>query len=268
MKIAVILIAHGNTELVLDSLDALRTWVSEDILVVVDGTFWNSWGSKTKLPAYKMAGFPHNTIKAPYRNVAFGLMNAWKLWNNVDWICYTEPDVLFANDGFKDDLKKADQDGVWCLGSNLRNGYFEFPLLEKILDLKFNGSKYLLGSCMFYHKDFMKTLFEKHFFEKFLSYTNDLAPSFFPEYEGYDFSEHLYPTLAHHFGGKVAQLSSWSDFLSDWEAGNFQKYPLRWKPELEAESYLFNACIMHPIKRVDHPFRILNKVKRKNVRIF
>lgn len=266
-RIATVVNVHGNTPLVLDTLDALRTYSSENNLVLVDGAVWDSWGKDIQLPAHKICGFVHNQPRAPYRNVAFGLMSLVNQWNDMDWYCYTEYDTLYANDLFKEDLAKASKQNIWCLGTNHRIGSFKFPLIERMLGIELKESHYLLGCCVFFHRKFVKKLKQINFFEKFLQWTNEFRPPYFPGYDeqgGYDISEHLYPTLANHFGGKVGQLSSWSDHLATWERGNFLKYPIRWKPELTADYPLYNASILHPVKQYNHVFRLLSRKKRKN----
>jgi len=99
MEIAVTLNAHGNTELVLDTIDSIKTYVSNDILVVVDGSYWDSWGEITKLPVYKLKGFEHNFLKSPYKNLTLGLNKTLDTFgDHYDWYCYTEHDVLFTSD--------------------------------------------------------------------------------------------------------------------------------------------------------------------------
>jgi hypothetical protein len=196
-------------------------------------------------------------------------MTLAKLFPDADWYCYTEYDTLFADDSFKEDLRAAGKRNVWCMGTNHRVGNFQFPMIERMLNIKLKESHYLLGCCVFFHSKFMKKLKKVQFFEKFLNWTNEFRPPYFPGYDeqgGYDISEHLYPTLASHFGGEVEQLSSWSDHLGTWERGNFLKYPIRWKPELEAEYPLLNATIMHPVKAYNHLFRVVARTKRNHLK--
>lgn len=265
MDITVVFNAHENVELVSDTIEAIRTWVTDKTLVVVDGAFWEGWGQSIKIDAHKTCGLIHANPRGPYKNVAYGLMNAYQLWPNSDWYCYMEPDTFFCNDKFKEDLIKAEKEGAWMVGTNLRTGEFKFPYLEKIFDFKLAESKYFLGCCLFFHKQFMKKLEEINFFEKFLFKTNEFICPYFPDYDsqgGYDLSEHLYATLAHHFGGKLYCISSWSDDFNNWFSGNFKKYPIRWQPEI-ADHFYSEVSIAHPVKEMLSPFRMFGKLQRK-----
>jgi hypothetical protein len=261
MEISVILNAHGDTPVVTDTIEAVQRWVTSNTLVVVDGAS-KDW-YKEDIPAHKLSGFWHNCPKSPYRNITLGLMEAYKKWPNSDWYCYMEYDVLFTSDNFKRHLLSVDED-VWCIGNDSRHIQDKYDLspIEKISNMKFNCNKYLLGCCIFYKGTFIKRLQEINFFEKFLYYTNDFSNGFFPNYKGYDLAEHLYPTLAHHMGGKVAHFANWNQKKEEWE-GNYKQYPMRWKPELEISENFEEANIMHPLKSVDHPIRQYHKKKRE-----
>ena len=260
MEIAVILNAHENTELVKDTINAARSHATEKILVNINGATWADWGIGLDIPAHKMCGFIHNEDHSPYKNVAFGLMHLYNQWPNSDWYCYMEPDVLFCSNEFKKDLEKAEKEKAWMVGTNLREEDRKFPYLERILKIDLQESWYFLGCCMFFHKHFMKKLAKINFFEKFLCWTNEFNCPYFPDYDGYDISEHLYPTLAHHFGGKLYCLSSWADTFGTF-VGNFKKYPIRWQPEMF--TFFNEASIVHPVKELLNPYRSLSR-RRKN----
>ena len=253
MNISVILNAHNDSELVLDSLDAIRTYVSDQIEVVIDGARWE-WGSKLALPAYKTRGFIHAAAKSPYKNIVLGLMIAAERWDS-DWYCYCEPDVLFTSDAFKTDLQAAADQGIWAIGNDHRVRDVTFPLIEHMLKLEFRCSRYLLGCCVFYKRELIKKLQEIDFFEKFLHLTSPFYNGFFPgfrEQGGYDIAEHIFPTLAYQFGGKVAQFADWDSVTETW-SGYYEKYPMRWQPDIE--EFFPNATIIHPLKDYDSPLR-------------
>jgi glycosyltransferase involved in cell wall biosynthesis len=263
MKISVVVNAHNNSELLEDTVDAIRTYCSDQILVVVDGSSWE-WAKSLKSPASYLKGFNHNTFKSPYRNLTYGLMNAVEKWPDSDWYCYCENDVLFASNGFMLDLVEADKQNIWCLGTNITIADVKFPYLERIFGIDIQRSVYLLGCCAFYNGKFLRHLKKLDFFQKFLTYTNGFEKGFFPQYTGYDIGEHLYPTLADHYGGQVMQLSAWYSKWEKWD-GDYRKYPIRWKPEL-TEDYP-ESSIMHPLKDVNHPIRKVHREKRKNGRV-
>jgi hypothetical protein len=258
MKIATVLNSHENSNVFHDTLDSILTWISNDVLVLVDGANWDQF-SKQELPVYKIEGLRHECANSPYRNVALGLKSAWDIWqDNVDWYCYTEYDCLFGSSEIVRDLFSADKFGIWCVGNDHRVSDIKFPLLEVMLKTQINQSHYLLGCCVFYKNTFIKKLAEIDFFERFLYLTNTFSQGFFPNYNKHDISEHLYPTLAVHFGGKIGQLADWSEKEQKW-TGN-PKYPVRFRPDLEQGWQ--DACIMHPLKEYDNPVRQYHRKKR------
>ena len=267
MNIATVLNVHDDTDCVVDTIESIQKYVGERILVVVDGASWEKWGKNLQISAYKLEGFWHGCNRAPYRNMALGMKQAWQLWGQeIDWICYTEYDCLFGSDEFKEYLKKSAELGAWCVGNDFRQSNLKFPLLERMLKAEFNFSAYLLGCCVFYKSDFIRKLVEIDFFNRFLYLTNEFSKGFFPGYEeqgGYDLSEHLYPTLATHLGGKVAQLAVWSEASGAW-AGEYKKFPFRFRPELEISENLHEfASILHPVKNYNNAIRIYHRRKRK-----
>lgn len=264
MKISVTLSAHDNTEAVLDCIDALKRYVTNDILLVVDGASWENWGKINDFGVEKIEGFHHKYPKAPYRNVTYGLYNSKRIFPNADWYCYCEYDVLFTSSEFKKDLEKADKSGIWCLGNDLRKYNFKLPYFNRIVGKEIKDYFYLLGCCVFHSRKFMNKMIEDKFFERFLQSTNTFEKGHFPDYEqqgGYDFAETMFPTMAHYYGGTVGQLAVWNQFLNQWN-GNSQKYPMRWKPELGLEDNLTEASIMHPVK-ADSDLRKFHAAKRK-----
>src|SRR5690606_34482325 len=99
----------------------------------------------------------------------------------------------------------------WCVGIDERTSFEELPLLEAFMKTNFKEIKYLLGCCVFHNGEFIRHLADLDFFERFLFLTNPFSKGFFPGFAGYDFGEHLYPTLASHFGGKIKSLAHWQD---------------------------------------------------------
>lgn len=254
MKFAVVLNIHANEDLVLDTIDSIRSYVTNDILVVVDGAS-KEWGQRLKVPAYKMQGLIHGCPSSPYRNLTLGLMTALDLFQETDWFCYAEADVLFASENFKKDIEEKSLSGFWCLGNDHRTNEGNLILLEKMLKTKFEQTHYLLGCCVFYKKEFLNKLKSIDFFERFLNLTNSFVGGYFPiftEQGGYDLGEHLYPTLAAHYGGRVGSLATWDDKLNIWK-GNYRRYPMRFRPDISED--FRSASILHPLKEINHPLR-------------
>lgn len=264
MKIAVAMNAHGHADVLIDTIESIKHNLTEDILVVIDGCAWDSWGKDAAFGAAKMKGFNHGWVKGPYRNMTLGLMKAVETWPDADWYVYSEYDVLFSQgETIRKELEDAKD--CWCLGFNEREEEYKFPLLEAMLKTEFKCSRYLLGCCVFHNGEFLRMLRDINFFERFLYLTNDFSRDYFPgfdEQKGYDFGEHLYPTLAHHYGGKVKGLSSWQDRPGIWR-GNFRQFPVRFKPGLEVEENFIEAAVMHPVKDYHHPIRQQRRVIRK-----
>lgn len=261
MQIASVLNVHSQPDLIRDTIDSISTYMTEKILVLVDGASWVEL--KDQLPnVAKVEGFYHNVPKSPYRNVALALQTAAYTYPDVDWYCYSEPDVLFGSDRFKHNLKAAEEKKVWMLGNDGHVSHEALPLIQAMLNEPFKSSYYLLGCCLFFYKDFIKKLLEIDFFERFLTLTNGFEAGFFPFYDSYDLSENLYPTLCRHFGGNIGVFATF-DHEKKWH-GAYEYFPVRWRPELDAETENFpNASIMHPLKTYDHPIRVLHREKRK-----
>jgi len=274
MKIATILNCHEENDLLRDTLDSIRCFLSKDILLVIDGFSKSNFDSIKCV--HKLKGFTHNCAKSPYKNVILGLMNAWKIWEEeADWYCYTEPDCLFAQNNIAQDLQKRN---CWLIGNDLCkeniNKNFEdnmFPFVENFLKKKLDHTYYLIGCCLFFKKDFIKKLNELNFFEKILYYTNAFNKNNYPKYKGYDISEHLFPTLAWNLGGGLGEFANFRNPKNI--SGNFSKYKMRfgglhyysYKNKLEYSRLNdlgiddFESCknsyIMHPIKDYNNPIR-------------
>lgn len=260
MKIVTVLNSHGHTECTLDTIESIRTFVGPDILLVVDGLKWE-WGRDLDAPVYKLQGFRHGVNKAPYRNIALALRGAVGLWQDYDWLCYTEYDVLFASTRFHRNLELADENGVWMLGNDGHVDDKEIPLVNSLLGRKLKNSYYLLGCCQFFSRKFLDKLVEINFFDKFLHMTGGFEEGHMPGYSGYDVSEHMYPSLCRHFGGNIGVFASY-DEMGNWH-GAHKYFPLRWRPDLDmTHQDLSEASIMHPIKDFNNPIRVLQREKR------
>jgi hypothetical protein len=259
MNIATVVNVHGNTELVLDTLDAIKTWVTDKILVVVDGANWDSWGRDVQFPAHKLCGFSQRSARAPYRNVALGLQQACSMWPDLDWLCYTEYDCLFTSDRFKKNLEMADERNVWILGNDGRVDHYTIPWLESWVG-PMKTSYYLLGCCQFFSRKLLDKFAEIKLFDKFLHFSSSFSGQV-PSYPGYDISEHMYPSLARHFGGNVGVFASWDG--GHWH-GSSDVFPMRWKPEVTLqECNLKEVSIIHPLKTFNHPLRVLFRRRRR-----
>lgn len=262
MKITAILNTHGMPDVTFDTLESIKHYMTDRILLLVDGVAWKDY---EVLPtfAYKLKGFNHGLPRSPFRNVVLGLLKAALTWQDTDWFCYLEYDCLLGSSGFKKDLIQAEKEGVACLGNDLRiNEDVDLSLVETILRTKIEEKVYLLGACIFYHSSFIKKALEEEAFQRFLFYTNHFSKGVFPLFEAWDLTEHLLPSMVKCFGGKVKQLAVYNQKLDTW-AGNYRKYPIRFRPELTYElEHFLQASIMHPLKTYDHPIRHYHRTKR------
>jgi len=257
MKIAAVLNIHSNPNCVNDTIDSLKAFVTNDILVVVDGAKWDEL-KHCNFQAAKIKGFYHNKPKSPYRNVALGLKTIFETMY-ADWYLYCEYDVLFASTRYRHNLELAKNKEIWMLGNDGHVDALAMPLIQSIIGESLTQCYYLLGCCQFFHRNFLEKLQEIDFFEKFLSLTNNFADGFFPFYSGYDLSEHMYPTLCRHFGGNIGVLATY-DQDGKWH-GAYEHFLCRWKPEITEEEPYKNASIIHPVKQ-EGSIRNYHKEKR------
>jgi hypothetical protein len=267
MKIAALINAHKADNLLIDTLDSVINWVTRDTMVVFDGAFRDQRPRDFFVPIVE--GFEHNFRWGPYRNVMLGLKSCSEAHNDADWYLYCEPDVLFASDKFKLELQVAEQDNVWCLGFDHRNTKCEIPLLEKIFGEKLGPTQYLIGCCVFYKGSYIRRLRDIGFFDKFLMLTNEFKRGFFPncmEQDIIDISEHMYPTIAKHWGGGVRGLTTWNEMFQSWTAGKIRDYRVRWRPEIQYGEGHVGISIFHPIKNASSPIRQFYRMERMKLR--
>src|SRR5215467_13191633 len=111
MDIAAIIGTHGSPELTLDTIDSVKHYMTDKVLLAVDEAGWQNF-EHMKLPVYKLKCFYHNFPRAPYRNVILSLLSACQQWPKVDWLCYLEYDCLVGSAVFRRDLAAAAKNNV------------------------------------------------------------------------------------------------------------------------------------------------------------
>lgn len=257
MELALLLNTHENSSVLEDTIESVKKYVTNDILVIADGCSWNQFNNFNS--ANLLCGFKHGCEKSPYRNVALGLKMLEEKWPNADWYVYCEYDVLFASDRFKKNLKIADEMDVWMLGSNGHVDDRPMPLIQSMFKETFKSYYYLLGCCQFFNKKFMKKLVEIDFFDRLLNATNQFTDGYIPGYSGYDISENIYPTICRHFGGNIGVFSTY-DEMGKWH-GYYRNFPIRWRPEIQDEDNYPESSILHPVKNMGS-VRKFHKKKR------
>jgi hypothetical protein len=264
MRIAVVLSAHENSPTYKDTLESVRKYLSDDVVVLVDGFGWKQFESES---VDKIEGFRHGKSSAPVRNMALGMMGAWERWGgSADWYCYMEYDCLVGSGETKTHLGMADERGYWMLGNDMKKiDDKSMPKLNQLERAEVE-LRYLLGACCFFSREYMRVLAEKDLFRRLLEFTNFFSPEFCiqdssgKQLPSHDPSEFIYPSLAEHYGGKIEQFASWGDDGS-W-SGNHQHYPMRYKPDLSLNDPFEQACIMHPLKEHNNPVRECHRGRR------
>lgn len=260
MEVATVLNVHKPSEIIVDTLDSILTYVSDKVLVLIDGKSWDSFNDYP-LNTPKLKGFSHGIRKAPFRNTALGLSTLFDHWPEADWYCYCEYDVLFGSNRFLHNLRMAEEKNVWMLGNAGRIDEVRLPMIESLIGSPFKSVYYLLGCCLFFHRKFLEKLKELDFFPRFLNLTNNFDGASFPGYAGYDLSEHLYPTMCRHMGGNIGVFATCDDNMK-WH-GSYRHFPMRFRPALDPETENFpEASIMHPLKTFDHPIRCYHRERR------
>lgn len=257
MRVATFLNIHANPDLVFDTIDSIKTHMTNDILAVVDGA--SSAFTDVKIPVPYIKGFKHGFPRAPYRNVALGLKNLTEMYDS-DWYCYLDYDALVASERFKQNLQMADDKGIWMLGNDGAVNEVQIPLVDAILGWKMTKGYYLLGCMLFFSRKFIDKLKEINFLDRFLTATNSFSQGFMPGYDGYDVSEHMYSTLARELGGNIGVFASYTP--GRWH-GSYEYFPCRFRPELTEDENFPDASILHPLKNYDNPIRVLHRNKRK-----
>lgn len=264
MRIAVILSAHENSPTYRDTLESVKTHLSDDVVVLADG-----FGAGQFDGVDLIEGFRHGKSSAPVRNVALGLMGAWERWGGVaDWYCYIEYDCLVGSGEVREHLGMADERGYWMLGNDMRSVDRSMPFLDRLEGGRI-PLRYLLGCCWFMSSAFMGELARRRFFTRLLEYTNffDSETVLLEDASGkglpaHDPSEFIYPSLAVHYGGTVEQLACWDGGWS----GNYHHYPMRFKPDLSESDPFRDACVMHPVKDPESPLRRFHGERRRGLK--
>lgn len=262
MSVAIFMNAHDDTELVLDTIESVTAYVTSDMVTVVDGSFWESWGEELELPVHKMCGFRHKSQASPYRNILLGMKTAFELFPFREWYGYIEPDVLFGSSHILKDLQSMQED-VYLVGFDHRSTDAKFEFLDRIVGMSCPG-KYVLGCCFFLRREFVRRLIESNFVDRFLEMTNELQAGYFPGYDRsqvYDFAEHLFPSMAAVCHGGIHGISFFDVYANQWVGDD--RYLMRWQPAITEQDPYQYATIMHPVKSYDDPIRVHHRRKRR-----
>lgn len=252
MQIATALNVHNDKDLVKDTLDSILTYMTKDIVMIVDAAGWEHFENFKYNNIIVEKGYWHQYYRCPYKNVSLCLKRLYELFPQADWYCYIEYDCLVTSDLFKGDLLSAQKNNIWLLANDIRYCQHHLPpMFNEILNSETNPVVVMLGCCVFYHKNFIKKL-NQSFLSKFLQVTEHFAPGWFPDFHGYALEEEIFPTLALHYGGQVQELAGWDGF--SWR-GKYQKFPMRHPNPILPTDITPAASIIHPLKKLDNPIR-------------
>lgn len=238
MEIASALYTHNDDELCLDTLDSIKMWMTEKVMVVVDEANAHNYKGKIKDTIVKK-GLHHGSSRSTHKNMSFSIEQLYYEWQDVEWYCFMEPDVLILDGGFKKDLQ-----GGWIRGTNHRHGPdWELPLLDKIVGRNVPISCYFLGCIMFLHNQFVKKLVEVNFFKRLMEFTKHYESHVFPDFNGYSFQEEMFPSIANAFmeNSDVPLVG--------------HRYFCRWPVEVQPDELPPGVSIVHPIKDYNNPIR-------------
>ena len=283
MKFATLVLTHAEPELTADTVDSIETWVGDRVMVLVDQVGWPLFQNARLGGARIEQGFLHAYSRGPYRNYALGLKKMYEAWPDSDWFISTEYDVLFLSDGFKSDLAVADKLNAWCAGVDLRRFPFQLPLLETLLACgPIRHSYYLLGCCLFFSRRCLERMHETGFLDKLLEATKGFSKGYFPGNTRWSVDEELWPTAAVHLGGSLLELACWTASDREWHPriggdphlyyaegkgphwrGCYPRYTLRFRPQVGVADLSPEASVIHPVKRLDDPIRMHNRLARE-----
>jgi len=258
MQIASILNVHNNPELVRDTIDAQRVWVTDRILLIVDAKGWEMFQDFTHPDTVIKRGVHHGAPRSPYKNVGIGLLEAYRLWPDSDWFCYSEFDTLFISDSFKEDLERASKSTAIFLGHypKLKHGGEDHWLVRELMEKEYGEPACWksIGCLMFYSKFCMQQFVETNFITRMLDRTSSYQGSHLPDFYDYAVEEIIFPSAASLFGDVKA--------LAGYGAPP-DRYLIKYGYDLHQAEVRDEASVLHPIKDYNHPIRLHFREARK-----
>lgn len=245
MKIATTILVHNSPDIVQDTIESVKTWITKDILVIVDEASWGIFQNLNfGVPMDK--GYRHAFNRSPYRNYTLAIRKLYEMYPNNDWYCFLEYDCLVVSDFYKKHLNNA-----WVIGNDHRVKSFDFPHLKSIVDLDYQEAHYFLGCTHFLHHDFIVQLAEINAFKKIEEQTKAYDNGYFPGYTRHAFEEELFPTMAVALGGKIKEMACWTGLAETGNIPGWRGDPsimARFKPAITPDEILPSTSILHPVK--------------------
>ena len=260
MDIVTIINAHNNPALLKNTIDSVRRWVTDKIIVVIDAAGWYLF-SNFKCPENTelVKGVYHNCYRSPYKNIAIGLNYAYAKYPKADWYNYIESDVMYLNDLFKEDLRaKSDHTDLGFIQRTGKQG--DQWLVEKIFQKKL-PVYFMLGAIHFYSHSCISQLVGIDFFSKVLEETKQYSGAAFPNFSHYAVEEVIYPTASAVFG-RIGNLGNYDNTICKSSYGNIcERYAVRFTPEISEKEVTAFTSIAHPLKNMQRRINILNKMQ-------
>ena len=243
MKIASVLNVHTNPELVKDTIDAQRAWLTDRTLLVVDGASWDKFKSFEHRDVVVVRGVNHAARKSPYKNMGIGLLDAYRRWPDSDWFCYSEYDTLFVSDKIKEDLDKASKTTASFLGFNPRHklGSQDHWLVQNLLSRRYGQPMCWksIGCLMFYSGFCIQHFVESDFISRMLDKTSAYQGEHFPHFTDYAVEEILFPSAASLFGD-IKSITSFESPKS--------RYVIKFGHDVDFSDVSDATSVIHPAK--------------------
>ena len=259
-SLAIVLNVHANPLLVADTLDSIKKWATDKIVVIVDKKGWQNFTNFKHHDTEIMCGVFHGAGRSPYKNLAIGLSRLYEKWPDQDWYGYIEFDVVFLSSFFKNDLAQFADKGCVAAGfehrykPNSTSHWLVREIMSSHTEEEIDCHK-MLGAVMFYTNDCVRSLVKADFYEELLERTKDYKGAKFPNFHDYAVEEIIFPSAASIFG----------------PLGNFDKlyrnrtiYPVRFCPTVRLEEISSGTSIIHPSKKLVDPVRLRAKELRKS----
>lgn len=234
-NLAVQVHTHGFTDITIDTLNRVKTHLTDKTIIVSDQAGWQDI-HKIK-GVEKVCGVYHKCIHGPYRNQIIGLSRLYRKYPECEWYGNVEWDVAINDSRLLIDLEKAK--GCWTAGFDLRQYDTPWPVLSSKIGREIKTTRYYIGCCLFFHHDFIKICEEEGFFAKILHTSRVYGPHW-PDYRDWSVDEALLPSIAQSYDKPGYEFGCWD------EDRNRDVYAVRYRPEWKELPE--NWSVVHPLK--------------------
>ncbi len=236
-KLAVQVHTHGNALVTADTLNRVKKHLTDNTIIICDRVGYKEINSiKNETKVY---GVYHNHPTGPYRNQIIGLDHLYRKYPNCLWYGNIEWDTAVNNDQILKDLGGAEEIGAWTAGFDMREYDADWRVLSSKIKRTVDKTRYYIGCCLFFHRDFIKICLEENFFVEILRAAKVYGP-YWPDYHEWSVDEAILPSIARSYGKPGFEFGSWK------EDRNRDKYAVRFKPDWDALPD--GWCAAHPLK--------------------